>query len=77
MGFGFCTGYQKVKRFIDVLRRIAHFLQKTEEGGIHQSITKHSYNRKHQPSTTVTTPSRQVKISPAFLTIYRKFCDFI
>lgn len=25
MGFGFCTGYQKVKRFIDVLKRIAFF----------------------------------------------------
>lgn len=36
MGFGFCTGYQKVKRFIDVLKRIAFFflffLQKQKKG---------------------------------------------
>lgn len=32
MGFGFCTGFQKVKRFIDVPKRIALFLQKQEKG---------------------------------------------
>lgn len=32
MGFGFCTRYHEVKRFIDVLKRIALFLQKQEKG---------------------------------------------
>lgn len=32
MGFGFCTGYQKVKRFIDVLKRIAFFFCKNKRG---------------------------------------------
>lgn len=32
MGFGFCTRYQEVKRFIDVLKRIALFCKNRRRG---------------------------------------------
>lgn len=70
MGFGFCTRYHKVKRFIDVLKRIAPFLQKQEKGAFIKAYQNAHITEKNHPRRTLMTSSTHVKFKPASLIIY-------